>query len=124
MSTEIKNAIIESTSISTDDHGILTAWLNLDYGDSGQGFGGYVLYKPGSLLKGKIEAQYTGHFIDRCMQIAGVSKWEDMRGKPIRVRCGGLGEMIKSIGHILHDDWFNPSEDFKTAERRNKMETA
>ena len=41
---ETKNAVIESVRLTTDDHGCLSAWLMLDYGGSGQGFGGYALY--------------------------------------------------------------------------------
>ena len=36
----IKNAVIKTASITSDDHGLLSAWLILDYGDSGQSFGG------------------------------------------------------------------------------------
>ena len=45
---ETKNAVIESARLTTDDHGCLSAWLMLDYGGSGQGFGGYALYLPRS----------------------------------------------------------------------------
>lgn len=48
MSIETKNAVIESARISSDDYGLLSAWLVLDYGGSGQGFGGYALYLPKS----------------------------------------------------------------------------
>ena len=43
MSREIVNARIRSTTLGVEDHGIFTAWLNLDYGGSGQGFGGWAL---------------------------------------------------------------------------------
>jgi hypothetical protein len=45
------------------------------------------------------------------MEIAGVSRWEDMNGKTIRVKSSHSG--IESIGHIVKDDWFTPSVDFK-----------
>ena len=49
------------------------------------------------------------------MEIADVSSWEKMAGKTIRVKLdkGGLGGRILAIGHIVKDDWFDPSEDFK-----------
>lgn len=109
METEIKNAIISSVSIDTGDRGLLTAWLYLDYGGSGQGFGGYALYLPKSYSHHALES-VAGHFIFRCMEIAGVEKWEDMKGKTIRVKSSH--SKVEAIGHIVKNDWFNPSEDF------------
>lgn len=109
MSIEIRNAIIKSACITADDHGLLSAWLNLDYGDSGQGFGGYMLYLPKSFGHHELKS-VAGHFIWRCMEIAGVTRWEDLAGKPIRVRTSRSG--IEAIGHIVKDDWFSPREDF------------
>jgi hypothetical protein len=107
---ETKNAIIESVEITSDEHGCLSAWLYLDYGGSGQGFGGYALYLPKSFTYHKLES-VAGHFIYRCMEIAGVTEWSKMKGKTIRVRCEHV--KVHAIGHIVKDDWFNPSEDFK-----------
>jgi hypothetical protein len=45
------------------------------------------------------------------MEIAGVDKWENMVGKTIRVQCDW--SKVEAIGHILKDDWFKPSEDYK-----------
>ena len=109
METEIKNAIITSATIDTGDRGLLTAWLYLDYGGSGQGFGGYALYLPKSYSHHEMESP-AGHFIFRCMEIAGVEKWEDMKGKTIRVRCNHSS--VEAIGHIVKEDWFNPAKDF------------
>lgn len=69
---EIKNAIIKSAKLDTGDRGLLTAWLHLDYGCSGQGFGGYALYLPKSYSHREIQS-VAGHFIFRCMEIADVT---------------------------------------------------
>lgn len=117
MKTDIRNAIIESISIDMGDRGLLTAWLFLDYGDGGhQGFGGHVLYLPKSYKHHTEKGDFAGHFIFRCMEIAGVEKWTDVKGKSIRVKYeGGTGcsSKIIAIGHIIKDDWFDPTADFE-----------
>jgi len=106
-----KNAIIESATITNDDHGCLSAWLHLKYDGSGQGFGGYALYLPKSFKHHREEDAYAGHFIWRCMEIAGVNEWSKLTGKTIRVKASHL--KIHSIGHIIKEDWFDPGREFK-----------
>ena len=106
---EIKNAIIESASITANDQGFLSAWLMLDYGGSAQSFGGYALYLPKSFAHHELKG-VAGHFIYRVMEIAGISEWKNLSGKTIRVRGSHNG--ITAIGHIVKDDWFCPSDDF------------
>lgn len=108
---EIKNAIISSTSIDTGDRGLLTGWLHLDYGGSGQGFGGHILYLPKDYKHHTNKGDFAGHFIFRCMQIAGVERWDEVKGKTIRVKCEH--SKVHAIGHIIKDDWFDPSKDFE-----------
>ena len=109
---EIKNAIITSASITNDDHGLLTAWLNLDYGGSGQGFGGYALYLPNSFKNHNTsKGNFVGHFIWRVMEVADVSEWNKLIGKTVRVKAE-WGK-VHAIGHILKDNWFNPLEEFE-----------
>lgn len=111
---EIRNAVITSAVITNDDHGLLSAWLHLDYSGSGQGFGGYSLYLPKDFTASVNQKNYAGHFIWRCMEVAGVSHWDNLAGKTIRVKCEH--RKVHAIGHIVKDDWFNPSDDFKRME--------
>lgn len=112
MTLIVKNAIIESTEITNDYHGCLSAWLYLDYGDAGhQGFGGYALYLPKGFAHHAIQSG-AGHFIYRCMQIGEVDKWDKLKGKSIRVRApNDFGGTILSIGHITKNDWFTPQDE-------------
>ena len=110
---EEKNAVIEGASITNDDHGVLSAWVWLDYGGGGQGFGGYTLYLPSSFTHHKDEnsANYAGHFIWRVMEVAGVTEWENLKGKTVRVRA--KQDKVEEIGHIVKDIWFNPAKEFE-----------
>ena len=106
---EIRNAIIKSAEITTDDRGFLDAWLHLDYGGVCQGFGGYVLYLPKSFTHHELKS-IAGHFIFRCMEIAGASRWSELPGMTVRVQSDNAG--IYKVGHIIRDDWFCPKDDF------------
>lgn len=107
---ETKNAEIESASITKNDHGYLGTWLQLNCGKYGQSFGGWALCRPEShnpsKTKGVIE-----QFIFRIMEIAGVTEWEDLKGKTIRIKIDH-GEVCE-IGHVIKEDWFNPTKNFK-----------
>lgn len=108
---ETKNAVIESASITKADHGLLSAWLTLNYGGCGQGFGGYSLYLPKSFTHHSLNVNFAGHFIFRVLEIAGVDEWDRLAGKTVRVKASH--SHVFAIGHIVKDDWFCPEEDFK-----------
>ncbi len=112
---EVCNAVIESATITNDDHGLLTAWVFLDYGGSGQGFGGYALYLPKDFRAATNQKNYAGHFIWRVMEVAGVSEWSKLRGKTVRVKAEH--GKVHEIGHIVKNDWFNPAADFERMKR-------
>ena len=107
---EIKNAIIESVSLSSSDRGFLDCWVHLNYGGSGQGFGGFVLYLPTSYSHHSMLSP-AGHFIFRVMEVAGVTDWESLKGKTVRVK--GNHSKVYALGHVINDDWFAPTEDFE-----------
>ncbi len=106
---QIKNAIIECATLTTSERGFLDSWVRLDYGGSGQGFGGFVLYLPKPWTHHN-QASPAGHFIFRVMEIAGVDDWDKLKGKTVRAKCNH--SKVLAIGHIVKDDWFCPSEDF------------
>jgi hypothetical protein len=101
-----KNALIDDAVIEIEDHGILTAWLYLDYGNSAQGFGGFALDSSNK----EFNINAAAKFIRRCLEIGGVRDWKDLKGKTIRVKADNGG--IEAIGHIIKNDWFNPKEEF------------
>lgn len=99
---EIKNALIKKTMLGYEGHGIFTAFLIMDYGGIGQGFGGWAIKECAS--------QFILGVLD-CLEL---ETWEEIPGKHCRVAIEkGL---IQGIGHILYDDkWFylsslNPKE--------------
>lgn len=112
---EISNAIIKKARIDMGDRNLLTAWLDLDYGSTGQGFGGYSLYLPKSYTHHELKS-YAGHFLFRCMEIAGVETWDSIVGKSIRVKHNW--QKIEAIGHIIKDDWFYPDKDFNNQNKQ------
>ncbi|HZZ77140.1 MAG TPA: hypothetical protein VFE62_01395 [Gemmataceae bacterium] len=108
---EIKNAIIKSASLSIEDHDCLTVWIHLDFGGTGQGFGGHALML-GPSFKHRKDCEkgpnYTGVYIDTILRIADVSSWDKLPGKTIRVDSDH--GKVYGIGHIIKDNWFYPEQ--------------
>jgi len=114
MTEEIKeqNALITSTFLGIEDHGIFIFWLNLDYGGSGQGAGGLALDNvPNDRTGDRIGTSEGLDLIMNILKTVGVSKWEDLPGKYIRVRGTQMG--IEAIAHPLKDNWFIFKTGFK-----------
>ena len=95
VSSETRNARITGVSLGVGGRDILTAWVVLDYGGSGQQFGGYHL---------------GGHacaaFIEKTLRAVGVEQWEDLPGTVCRVRASH--DKVHAIGDALRDRWFTP----------------
>lgn len=106
MKDQVCNARITSASIFIEDHGILTSFIQMDYGGACQGFGGYAIGGKG--------ANYAGHWVSRIFETLEVDDWKKLVGETCRCRIEG--GMIKAIGHILKDKWFEPGAEFKNME--------
>lgn len=84
---EWKIAKIKRAFLGYEDHGILTCMLDLDYGGSGQGAGGYGLDEPikdedGKFLRRRGSA-YGMEYVARLMKACGVRSWDKMVGRTV-----------------------------------------
>lgn len=104
-----RNAVITSTSLGPEDHGIFSAYIQLDYSGSGQAFGGYALDRFNRINKEREGTAYGLEFIRRAMQVAGVARWEDLPGKYVRVKA--TSSKVHAIGNITANIWFCPETD-------------
>lgn len=107
-------AHITSVSLDYEDHGILTFGLGLDIADGRNCvFGSHTLDKYDRETKKHYCPSYSMELITRIMKVVGVSKWEDCKGKHIRVVSDGWDCSIKKIGNLMKDEWFDIEEFFK-----------
>lgn len=113
--TEIVNAKIDWTMLGNEDHGLFTCQLGLDYGGVHQGFGGYSLDQYIKEQDARKDIVGAGtEFIKQILWVVGVDKWEDLKGKVVRVeRKEGWNGNVIGIGNVLEDKWFKPKEWFK-----------
>lgn len=117
MKEHICNAEVESIRIGFDRGIFLTCWVTLNYGGSGQGFGGYVMGKA----KGKHNgpegdaekcAVFTADYLCLLLQCLGVEDLGLGKGKAVRVikEDDSWGASIVGIGHITKDIWLRPKD--------------
>ena len=107
------NAKITKTSLGPEDHGIFTAYIWLDYGGSGQGFGGWSFDGPAPKATDYTDYHRVGsvfgmQFIMDLMTTLDVRRWEDLPGTHCRIRQDKPFGLAKQIGHNLKDQWFDP----------------
>lgn len=81
---EERIAKITSAELGPEDHGIFTALVQLDYGDStGQGVPGYCLDRPGPDRSCRVGTAYGLTWIMRFMDACGVDRWSKVAGRTI-----------------------------------------
>lgn len=92
----IENAKVDYTSLNIE-RGFLSGTIGFDYGGSGQGLGGIVLFNSG---KGDV----GGQFVHNILHTLNCEQWEDLKGRPVRVEHDN--ERVYRVGHYLEDKWF------------------
>lgn len=102
----IYNAKITGTMLGIEDHGMFTSYIYLEWDHGGVGFGGYVLGTS------KQQTALAIPYLQRLMEVVGVEKWEDLKGKYVRVETGGPGTIATRIGNLIKDDWLDNKEFF------------
>lgn len=120
---EIKNVKITNVSLTMADHGCLTFYLTLEGDGWGINYGGYCI-GFGFLRSDSFTAENGGGLVAmmKIMDTVGVEKWEDLKGKYLRVVDEGWGSSIKKIGNIIEDKWFDIDEFFKNYREENDNE--
>lgn len=104
---------IESTALTVEDHGIVTAYLHCKNGSSGIGVGGFGLDAPVTDDDGKfLRREGTGYGLDHLMQFmqtVGVTSWEKLKGQHVIVLYegrAGWGGMSVGIASLTGDRVF------------------
>lgn len=105
----IENALITNVDLSMADHGCLTLAMTLEGSGWGVVYGGYCLGKG---YLGADDDFFDGsaagmEYLMRIMDTVGVEKFQDLKGKYVRVAAKGWGNSVKIIGNIINDKWFD-----------------
>ena len=114
---QAENAKITSTKITMEDHGCLTFFIGLEGAGWGCGFGGYCI---GHGCLGDKPEEFTAEnggglvAMMRIMDTVGVEKWEDLKGKYVRVVLSEWGGKVTKIGNLIENKWFDIDEFFRT----------
>jgi hypothetical protein len=98
-----QNAIIESTLLGWEDHGIFTFTLRFNYGTGGQSGGNLCLsYSPRD-LDHELFSPIAMPLIAQVMKTVGVREWEQIKGKHIVVLTDKPYGMVVGIAPFLGD---------------------
>lgn len=120
MEETIRNAQITSVSLGYEDHGILTFGLGLNIAKGGCCvFGGYALDEYDKALDKRVCGADSLECLTEIMKTVGVEKWENLKGKYIRVIDRGWGTTIDTIGNLMEDKWFNIKDFFEKRKEKN-----
>ena len=104
----IKNAVIESTMLGREDHGIMTFIITINFDSCMScGVGGYSLdqYDPDTKTRVFKAKSMDSYFEDPRRGRCGLL--EKLPRKYIRFEDDGWGSRITKIGNIIEDKWLD-----------------
>lgn len=110
---EIINMRITSVDLFMGDHGCMTLAMTMEGSGYGTVYGGYSLGHGYLGAKEFDGSEKSMPYIMNIMNVVGVERFNDMKGKYVRVAIKGLGSPVKIIGNIIEDKWFDPESFFK-----------
>lgn len=112
---DILNVKITNTSITMEDHGVLTFDITVEGDGIIVNIGGYRI-GTGYLGAKEFSAKSGGGLVAmmNIMNVVGVSTWEDLKGKYCRIKTDGWGSPVRIIGNLIEDRWFDMKEFFET----------
>lgn len=116
----IENAQIKSVDFSLSS-GNFTFYMIL----KGNGIGDnhtYFCSRPiGKNDRDEISGSENGiEYILRIMDVVGVSRFNDMNGKYVRVALKGWGDSVEIIGNIIENKWFDQKAFFDNKKEGEK----
>jgi len=111
---EIENAKITSTMLGIEDHGVLTFFLYLDFGGTGQGFGGYCLDQYDPVSDKRRSSPKSMDLISLIIKTVGVESWENLPGKYIKVKHDR--NKVYGICGIVSNEWMMIEDFFSKKE--------
>lgn len=109
-------ATIKRTSLTYEDHGILTTYLHCDWEGGGISVGGYCLDEPKSRESrdySRIGTAYGLDHIIRILETVGVESWEKLTGKQVIILFeseNSWGSIAAGISGLLNGKVFIPKE--------------
>lgn len=118
--SEIRNAVITSTMLGREDHGIFTFTIYIKFGCCGCGIGGYGLDEYDHDTKTRVFKGESMEIISKILDVVGVDSWEQLTDKYIRIKDNGWGSTVDEIGNLMEERWLNIREFFK--EKQNATE--
>ena len=111
----VRNAKIIDADLDMSDHGCICLRMPIE----GNGFG--CVLGGECLGLGYLGAQDFDSFekalvyIMRIMDVVGVERFNDLKGKYIRVATQGWGGYVKIIGNLINNKWFDMADFFVNA---------